>query len=329
MSRLTNNTGLSLFAQVFLATDNYDHSEAGLSVTTLLKPVKQVILARRVPQSMQVSDVADNIASGVGSAIHDGFERAWKSPNLHDVLQRIGIPARAATKVRVNPTPAEVAAGNIIPVYTEVRSSRIVQGVKVTGKFDFVGDGIVEDLKNTSAWKYMSGKDEDYILQGSLYRWLNPEKVTKDFMNLTFNFTDWSRRESFSNPNYPSSRMLTKKLMLISVEESDKFANHKVSQLLALADADESQMPLCSDKDLWRKADVWKYYKNPAKATEPGARSTKNFDNEREAQIKLFEDKNVGVVVKKPGEVVACKYCPAFMVCKQAQSLIASGDLIV
>lgn len=329
MSRLTNNTGLSLFAQVFLATDNYDHSEAGLSVTTLLKPVKQVILARRVPESMQVSDVSDAIASGVGSAIHDGFERAWKSPNLAQVLQRIGTPARVAEKVRVNPSANDVAAGGIIPVYTEQRASKIVQGVKVTGKFDFIGDGIVEDLKNTSAWKYMSGKDEDYIMQGSLYRWLNPEKVTKDFMNLTFNFTDWSRRESFTNPNYPPNRMLTKKLMLLSIAEADAFANLKVTQLIELADAPEHQMPVCSDKDLWRKADVWKYYKNPAKATEPGARSTKNFDNEREAQIKLFDDKNVGVVVKKPGEVVACKYCPAFIECRQAQRLIASGDLIM
>ena len=43
-SRYTNNTNLSLYAQVFLATDWYDKEVAGLSVTTLLKPVRQVVL---------------------------------------------------------------------------------------------------------------------------------------------------------------------------------------------------------------------------------------------------------------------------------------------
>lgn len=329
MTRLTNNSNLSLFAQVYLATDNYDHAEAGLSVTTLLKPVKQVILARRVPPNMRVADVTDYIASANGSAIHDGFERAWKSPNLASTLERIGIPAKVAGKVRVNPTEAEVAAGGIIPVYTEVRSSKIVQGVKVSGKFDFIGDGVVEDLKNTSVWKYLSGKDEAYIMQGSLYRWLNPKKVLKDWMNLTFNFTDWSRKDSFSNPNYPQTRMLTKRLDLIPIVDADRYANERVTMLMDLADAAEAKLPMCSDADLWRKADVWKFYAKPENATKPGARSTNNFDNEKDAQIKLFETGNKGVVKKVPGQVVACKYCDGFLACKQKDALIASGDLVL
>ena len=41
--RYTNNTNLSMYAQVYLATDWYDKEEAGLSVTTLLKPIKSVV----------------------------------------------------------------------------------------------------------------------------------------------------------------------------------------------------------------------------------------------------------------------------------------------
>ena len=67
------------------------------------------------------------------------------------------------------------------------------------------------------------------------------------------------------------------------------------------------------------------YYKNPEKMS----RSTKNFDNKQDAYIFMAENKNVGLVKEVPGQVVACKYCPAFPICEQAKGLIASGDLIL
>lgn len=326
--KLTNNTGLSLFAQVYLAHETYDREEAGLSVTTLLKPVKQVILARRVPEGMATSDVADMIASSNGTAIHDAFEAAWKSPKLVDTLKRLGTPERVATRVRVNPSEEEVAAGGIIPVYTEIRAKKLVHGIWVSGKFDFIGDGAVEDLKNTSVWKYLNADFENYILQGSMYRWLNPEKVTKDWMNLTFQFTDWNSRDRNMNPeNYPPARMHTRKLQLLSIEDTEVFVQNKVQQLIDLEHADEADMPPCSDKDLWRKPDTYRYFAKAEKAHEPGARSTKNFDNKAEAD--LHAATKGGVVVVKRGGVMGCLYCNAFLACKQKDALIECGDLIL
>jgi hypothetical protein len=329
MAKYTNNTGLSLFAQVYLATDHYDFSQAGLSATTLIKPIKQVILAHRVPAEHQIIDVVDNVANRNGSSIHDGFERAWLDPRLQETLVAVNVPEAVAKKVRVNPTQEEVAAGGIIPVYMEQRHSKNILGIKVTGKFDAVVNGEVEDLKNTSTWKYMSGKDEDYILQGSIYRFLAPHIITKDWMNLTFNFTDWSAMQSRIMPGYPPNKMLTKRLQLLSYDETEDYVTRRVGDLIRLKDATEEAMPLCSDKDLWRKEDQYRYYKNPQKAYEPGARSTKNFDNQHDAAVQLSKDGNVGVVIKRSGEVTACKYCSAFMACKQKDALIASGDLIV
>ncbi len=82
-------------------------------------------------------------------------------------------------------------------------------------------------------------------------------------------------------------------------------------------------MPPCSDDDLWRKDPVFKYYKNPNST----ARSTKNFDTFAEAHARLAEDGFVGKVVEVKGEVVACKYCNAFAVCKQKDTYIADGSL--
>lgn len=330
MLQYTNNTGLSLFAQLYLVTDYYDKQEAGLSVTTLLKPIKQVILGQRVQPGERTPDVADMIPSANGSAIHDGFERAWKHPKLVDNLMKLRIPARVAHKVRVNPTPEEVAAGNIIPVYTEIRVKRLVKGVWVSGQFDFIGDGTVEDLKNTSVYKYITRDNEAYVLQGSMYRWLNPDKVTKDFMHLTFNFTDWSRKDFNQNPdNYPPARMLTVRYNLLSLAETEAFIVNRVETLMRLKDAKEEDLPPCTDKELWRKANQYRFYSKPENADKPGARSTRNFDTEQEALIYQSEKGGTGAIRVKRGLVTACKFCDGFLACKQAQSLIASGDLVM
>lgn len=326
--KLTNNTGLSLFAQVYLAHETYDREEAGLSVTALLKPVKQIILARRVPEGMASSDVADMIASSNGTAIHDAFEAAWKSPKLVDTLIRLGYPKGVAGKVRVNPTAEEVAAGGIIPVYTEIRSAKVVHGIRVTGKFDFIGDGAVEDLKNTSVWKFLNADFEHYILQGSMYRWLNPTLVTKEWMNLTFQFTDWNGRDRNMNPDtYPPARMHTRRLQLMGIDETQEWVERKVLQLIDLEHAPEEAMPPCTDKELWRKADTYRYFAKPEKANEPGARSTKNFTDKAEADLHVAT--KGGVIVTKRGGVTGCKYCNAFLACKQKDALIAAGDLVL
>lgn len=329
MQKYTNNTGLSLFAQVFLATDYYDYEQAGLSATTLLKPIKQTILGARVPEELRVVDVQDMAENRVGAAIHDGFERAWNNPHLVEVLKSLNVPAGLAGKVRVNPTPEEVAKGGIIPVYMEQRLSKEVRGHRITGKFDAVINGEVEDLKTTKVWKYINSKDEDYIWQGSIYRWLGPHIITKDHMNLTFSFTDYKKSEASYVPNYPPSRMLTKRLPLKSMEETEAFVTRKVDDLIRLKDVHEDQLPPCDDNALWRKPTQWRYYKNADKAYMPGSRSTKNFDDLMSAMNQYHKDGSVGVVIEKKGEVLACKWCKAFPICRQKDALIASGDLIV
>lgn len=330
MLQYSNNTGLSLYAQVFLATQYYDRQEAGLSVTTLLKPVKQVIMAQRVAPGERTPDVADNIPTSVGTAVHDGFERAWKSPKLVQTLMSLRIPERVANKVRVNPSPEEVAAGGIIPVYTEIRVKREVAGVTISGQYDFIGDGVVEDLKNTTVYKFITGDSEAYVLQGSMYRWLNPDKVTKDFMHLTFNFTDWARKDFNQNPDkYPPQRMMTVKFNLLSLEETEAYIVNRVETLVRLKDVPEEDLPPCTDKELWRKPDQIRYYAKVENADKPGARSTKNFDTMQDALIFQSEKGGAGAIRVKRGQVTACKYCEGFLACNQAQALIASGDLVL
>lgn len=319
-----NTTGIPLSLAVYLASDSYDHNDDPytISVTTLLKPIRPIILGARVPDSLAVVDISGLVPSRMGQSIHDGIERSWLH-NYEKALAALGYPKQVISRIRINPKPEEVTEG-IIPIYLEQRTSRKLGKWTVTGKFDFVGDGRVEDFKTTSTFTWVNNtKDDDHIMQGSLYRWLNPQIVTQDVMAIQYIFTDWSALRARAEASYPSQRTMQRVLTLKSVHDTEQFAAHKLAQIEALWNVPEDQLPLCTDAELWRSEPQWKYYKNPEKTQ----RSTKNFDNKQDAYLQLSKDGNVGIVKEVPGQAKACKYCPAFPVCSQAKDLVASGDL--
>lgn len=269
-----------------------------------------------------VTDLIGMLQSRMGSAIHDAIERSWKN-NHKEALKILGYPAAVIERIRINPQPEELVPG-IIPVYIEQRAKRQVGKYTISGKFDFIGDGRVEDFKSTSVFTAINNtNDEKYILQGSIYRWLNPKLITKDEMAIQFIFTDWSAARARSEANYPQQRTMQRLLPLKSVQETDAFIRRKLALLDQYWDAPEADIPHCTDDELWRSAPVFKYYKNPTKMT----RSTKNYDTQQEAFMRKAEDGNVGVVIEQPGQVTACKYCAAFGACSQKDTLIATGDL--
>lgn len=326
IAKYTNQEGLPLSMAVWLASDYYDYQRAGLSVTTLLKPIKQTILGKRVAAEAAVTDIMGLVQNRMGAALHDSIEKAWVQ-NFDNALKDLGVAGGLRRRVRINPTPEEAKEDGIIPVYLEQRSQKEVHGIPVSGQFDFVGDGMVEDFKSTTVYSYIMGsKDSDYILQGSMYRWLRPDIITKDQLRINFIFTDWSKANARQQPQkYPQSRIANKVYNLLPLAETERWVSNRVQTLLDLWDADEEKLPDCTAEELWRSDPVYKYYKDPKKTT----RSTKNFDSKAEAMIRFVEDGSVGLVKEVPGEVKACLYCPAFPICKQKDALIASGDLNV
>ena len=323
MAQYSNVSGVPLSLAVFLATDNYDFDANTISATSLIKPLRQIILSGRVPTQDATVDLANMVASRMGSAIHDAIENAWKN-NYDKAMAALGLPKKVIEKIRINPKPEDVN-DDIIPIYLEQRASKQVGKFLVSGKYDFIGDGRVEDFKSTGVYTAMNNtNDEKYILQGSIYRWLNPLIITKDQMAIQYIFTDWNAARARTEEKYPKQRIQQKILNLKSIQETDQFVKAKLNQIEVYWDAEEPNIPLCSDEDLWRSAPVFKYYKNPTKTT----RSTKNFENKQDAYIRLAEE-GVGIVLEQPGQVTACKYCAAFSICSQKDNLIAAGDLVM
>lgn len=323
-----NVSSVPLSVAVFLATDWYDHDNDPntISATSLIKPLRQLVLSARVPAGEGLVDLANMVSSRMGSAIHDGFERAW-TKNHVNALTALGYPKSVIDRVVVNPSPDHlIQRPDCIPIYLEQRAYRHAGKYRISGKFDFVGEGRVEDVKSTSTFTAMNNtSDEKYTLQGSIYRWLNPEIITRDEMAIQFIFTDWSKVRAMQDPKYPQSRIQQRILPLLSLQATQAFIEHKLSQIDQYWTAPETDIPLCTDEDLWRGEPVFKYYKNPASTK----RSTKNFDTRQEASLRFIEDGSVGVIKEVPGQVTACKYCPAFAACSQKDQLVASGDLIL
>lgn len=323
MLAYTNGTGVPLSVAVFLATDHYDHDPSAISATTLLRPIRQTILGSRVPEDLAQVDILSLVKSRMGTAIHDGIERAWKQ-NYVRAMKSLGYPDHVIERVVVNPEPGTELPEDAIPVYMENREYRTLNGVTISGKYDFVAEGRLEDFKSTTTYTWInSNKDEDYCLQGSIYRWLNPKIITQDHMAIQFIFTDWMPGRAMQDPNYPNRPIEPRLIPLMSLDKTEEYIAGRLEDLQRYRDVAEEELPLCSDKDLWRKDPTFKYYKNPEKRQ----RSTKNFDNAADAYDRLAQDGNVGVVVEVPGQVTACHYCKAFPICSQKDSLIANGSL--
>lgn len=320
---ITNNFGVPLSMAVWLAHDNYDHSDEPrtISATSLLKPLKSIILGALAEDSGRV-DVMDLVPSSLGTAIHTAIEEAWKSDSLKDTLTNLGYPKGLVDNIRINP---ETVSKDCVPVYMEIRSTKEIAGWKVSGKFDFLSNGMLEDFKSTGTYNYINqGNTTKYIQQASIYRWLNPEIVTEDVFAINYIFTDWSSLKARTETDYPKSRLLQQKFTLMPITETESFVTQKLNQINKYM-GDIANIPDCTSEELWEKKAVFKYYKNPSKKD----RSTKNFDSYFEASQRLIEDGSVGEVVEVKGEVVFCRYCPAINNCPQATRMISEGRLVI
>lgn len=326
--RYANVSEVPLALGVFLASDYYDYDDTPdtISTTTLLKPLRQIILPSRMPPGEGQVNLADMMSNRLGAAIHDGIEKAWLK-NHEIAMQAMGFPRKVIDRIVVNPDEEYLRnCPESIPIYLEQRLKRKLGKWTITGKFDFVGEGRVQDFKTASVWSYMNQVNASkQTLQGSIYRWLDPKLITEDEMDIIHIFMDWKAGMVKTDPAYPPQRFKKQTFPLLSVHETRQFIERKVNLIEKHWDTPEDQLPLCDDEDLWRSEPVFKYYKNPDKT----ARSTKNFDTLHDARVRFVDDGSVGLIKEVPGQVTACKYCSAFAICTQKDSLIANGELIM
>jgi hypothetical protein len=320
-ARYSNVSDVPLAIGVFLATDTYDHDDRPnvISATTLMKPLRQIILPKRIPKGMALPKLADMMRTAVGRAVHDAIERAWRYNHVQAMLD-MGYPQHIIDRVKINPTESELDS-NTIPVYIEQRAERKVGKWIVTGKYDIVCDGRVQDYKTATTWSYMNQVNKvKQSQQGSIYKWLNEDIVYDDEIDIHHIFLDWSVAKT-NDQNYPQRMFIDQTISLMSVAETDLFVKRKLALINKYWDAKEKDIPECSDDELWRTDPVFKYF-GDAK----NIKSSKVFDDRNDAYTYLA-NKNKGEIREVPGKVTACKYCDAFQACTQKDRLVQGGFL--
>ena len=318
---LTNKNNLNLAMQVWLINDSYDYvsDPKYISATSLLKPVRQIILEKRLEGSPD-GDISDMITSKYGTSIHSGIEEAWTSPNLPDNLRKLGINETTIERIKIN--PSEPKEGDI-NIFLEKRSTRKINGWTVGGKFDLVIDGKLYDNKSTSTWSYIYGsRVEDYTKQLSIYRWLNTDLVTDDHFTINYIFTDWSQTKAIQQKDYPQCRIISKDYELMELADIEWYIKNKLDKVDKYINAEEAEIPECTDEELWREPPKFKYYKDPTKL----AKATKVFESQLEANAYCLE-KGTGIVIPVSGSVRRCAYCRCFNQCSQKNRYLEDGSL--
>lgn len=317
--RVSNAHGVPLALAVWALHDEYDYVDDSsyISATTLMKPLRHILLPSRVPPDMRVqSDVIDYLARASGNAFHSAVENAWHRGYARS-LRLLGYPESVIDRVKINPKDEDLTR-DTIAVYMELREKRqiVVNGVTYTigGKYDMVAEGIVHDVKSTSTYTWTKGsRVDEHRIQGSIYKWLNPGKITADVIRICYIFTDWQKAMARSNPDYPQQRMVSIDIPLMTPAETEQWIRNKISLIQQFGSQPEPLIPPCSDEDLWIAPPQFKYYSD---ATKTDGRSTKNFDSLVEAN-QFCATKGKGVVKTVLGTPKRCEFCSAYPICTQ------------
>lgn len=325
--KITNEHDVSLALAVWLLYDEYDYVDNPkyLSATTLLKPLKQIVMKHRVDFSNESIDVMDFAQASMGTGLHDSIEKAWKLGHK-SALKKLGYPDRVVNAVVINPTKEDFDKNpDLIPVYIERRGTKNLRGWLIGGKFDIVTEGLLQDFKSTSTYSWVAGsRDDEHKMQGSIYRWIHDDVITEDVIRINYIFTDFVKYMAANNPKYPAHRIMHKDIPLLSYERTEAWLNEKLQLIEKYWDAPESEIPECTDEELWRTEPQFKYFSDPAKVDVPGARSTKNFDDMISARKFMAEKGGKGAIKVVEGQVKRCEYCAVAPICKQRERYFPS-----
>ena len=211
---LTNNKNLpqsiirALGDNIRIPQDNY------YSVTELLKPIKEIILARE-KFNETVIDVSDMLDVLIGSAVHDYIAR-------YDLTGQ-----------------------------SEVRLSyEVLPGLFLTGQYDLYDDETftLVDYKTASVWKAIYADYEDYRKQGLMYAWLL-RKHGKHVEHLKFHIIlkDWSETQAERQANYPTTKLVTWEHHVDTADmlEIEQYIIERMTAISA------GKLPDCTDEERW------------------------------------------------------------------------------
>lgn len=340
--RYTNEHNFPGYVLQWLKDDTYDYNPDTISATTLKKPGKIFAYERLYPEQLEI-DVSNRIASRFGTAIHDSFEAinggegikgARQEERLHMAITE---PMLKSVADDPNDYRLELDGEKSVMYFKGAPVPYIISGkfdcLKEVGKVNGVMHYKLVDFKTTSVWtKVFGSKDDDYIKQLSVYRYLANKQgiMVGSDAEICMIFTDWSSKQAkadtakySSEPNnpkrYPATRIFIKKLKLMGLKETEMFILENVKRLHEALVSDPDEL-VCSDEELWLAPSKWELY-----------------DPRRLAVVHTFTDKykkkaeedasaNPHLELREiKGRARRCDYCACRPFCKQYQTMKEEG----
>jgi len=211
-----------------------------ISVTTLLKPLKIILLNRKIPDTTLV-DYSSFISGSLGTAVHKFMQETLQNSKVW---------------------------------LSEVRSELEIDGFILSGSADAINteDHSIHDLKTTSVYKYKRLQEElekytlgqditllptlfDYSFQLSSYKLLNPTLVKSNVGFIHFILTDWQSHKAKYDPKYPPIMSVTLEIPLfnpLNIIKEKLFA-------IQMVESGKWNLPECNSEDTWNWVRCDKY----------------------------------------------------------------------
>jgi len=276
--KITNKMNLPM-PFVRMAESDYKYTEKRYSITTLLKPTREILLCRRHDHEVE-QDCSEMIWALFGQAVHH-------------ILQQASDGKTEFAEERLE--------------YT-LENGYTISGI--IDLYDMAKEEVV-DYKTASTWKVVFNDFKDWEKQGLGYAWLLqknglPCKTVKFYGILK----DHSKSEAKRKADYPKLPVVEVPFRFDSIEEIDKYLREKVDELIKCESIPDDELPLCSEEDRWRSPNKYAVMKKGRKS------ALRLLDTQEEAEE--WQKVNGGDSIEvRPGLDKKCiDYCSCKNYCK-------------
>lgn len=285
---LTNVMGLpeSIVRLCEVAPHNKPNS---VSITTLLKGTREIILERRHWDEMTV-DVSDRIWAIYGQIAHKLLEHETENTVAEEYL------------------------------------SAEIDGYKVTGRMDLYNleSHVIDDYKTASVWKIIKRDFEDWKLQGIGYGWLLYKNgFDAKRAQFTAILKDHKKSEAKYDRNYPQKPVYVVSFPITPADiyDFERFVTAKIAELKRCENLPDDELPICSAKERWEREAKWAVMK------EGNKRAVKLcFTKDEAERFTESKPRDTLYIEERKGESIKCmEYCSCNSFCSYYKSLKADN----
>ena len=269
---------------------DYKYREKRYSVTTLLKPIREIMLMRRYGEEIE-QDVSEMIWAIFGTACHSILENSGDAKHL------------------LKEKSLEMKFGD----YT------------LSGRSDLynTASGCVVDYKVCSTFKVLKKDFEDYRKQGLMYALMLKNmgyKVKKAQFILVLR--DWQKTKAKFDKTYPQSQVVKKEFKFTEKDFEDiyQWISDKFKEIAIAEKQQDSDLPLCSQEDRWNSGQTFAVMKN-------GRKTALRVLSTRE-EAEEYQEKNGGdYIQERQGEDRKCKeYCSCCYFCDYYKNFVKNDS---